>query len=105
MPVGLQEDDEVEFPVVVITDGHSSRTGVKVDSVTSATELRQWLNMADTSGWTQMWDQLFAGFHQEYSRILNVLQDSERATGRVLPLNSDTVLQILALTYGQWGAL
>ena len=74
-----------------------------MDEVSDPTELRQWLNMAETSGWSQMWDQVFDQFHKEYSRILDVLQASERSAGRKLPLNSDTVLQILAMMHGHHG--
>ena len=95
----------MEFPVVVATDGHSSRTGEETDKATDPYELRQWLSMSDTSNWSQMWDQLFAGFHSEYGRILSTLQACEKTgkTPRMLPLNSGTVLQILSLMYGQWG--
>ena len=93
----------VEMPVVIATDGHSSRTGPLTEAQTDAYGLRQWLAMSDTSGWAQMWDQLFKGFHAEYNRILKTWKIGEKRKNRQLVLNPDTVMQILAVMWGRAG--
>jgi hypothetical protein len=73
---------KVELLVCVLTDGHSSRTGEKICAECTAHGLRQWLEMADTSGWAQMWDHLFKGFHAEYS-VFSPSQRPPRGGGSI----------------------
>ena len=93
----------IEFPVVIMTDGHSSRMGERTTAVLRSQQLRIWLDMSKISGWRQMWDQLFKGFHAEYVRIFRSLAQSSRSMKMKMPINNQLVLQIMDLMYGQHG--
>jgi hypothetical protein len=120
----------VEFPVVITTDGHSSRMSAEVegddeettpkliadyqeednypflyggDLVCTVHTLRQWIDMGDCSAFRQMWDQRFGEFHQEYIRFKKVLVRAEEGQGRQLKFTAATVLFILHLIHGDNG--
>ena len=56
------EARKIEWPVVIMTNGHSSRAGELTTRVFRGLQLRIWLDMSKISNWRQMWDQLFKGF-------------------------------------------
>jgi hypothetical protein len=110
----------VELPVIIITDGHSSRMGELTGKALSKFVLRMWLDMGDISNWRQMWDQLFQGFHAEYERIRKHLTlgsrgktalpgsrdrrpQPEDVDKRHMPMNIQTILQIFDLMFGLHG--
>ena len=97
------EARNIEWPVVIMTDGHSSRTSEKTTRVCRGLQLRIWLDMSKISAWRQMWDQLFKGFHAEYVRIYRSLSHSASKYKVKFSINDQLVMQIMDLMYGQHG--
>ena len=98
----LQEFDEyldekqIERPVVLLSDGHSSRLEYDVLAYLQTRKINLFISPPDTTGVTQLLDQLNKNIHQEYER--------EKASmfTEFNSLNREAFMVILANIWQRW---
>ena len=90
--------NDVERPVVVLTDGHSSRYDVDVLRFCEEKKIRQFVSPPDTTGLLQPLDQINSMLHSSYRKCLENKFDSG------VHLNRESFMLILAEIWPNWAS-
>ena len=85
-------------PVVILTDGHSSRFNPEVMRYCRNKQLHQFLSPPDTTGLTQLLDQIFTMLHAAYADKRDQIRLDES-------INRRCFMQILAETWNEWATI
>ena len=88
----------IKRPVVVLTDGHSSRYDLEVLKFCKEKNIHQFVSPPDTTGLLQPLDQINSMLH---SRYRNCLQENFNADDHV---NRETFMKILAEIWPNWAS-
>ena len=87
--------NKVRKPIVVLTDGHSSRYDADVMQFYRKEDIPQFMGLPDTIELTQLLDQVFANLHACYSNEKDQVFDGEK-------VNREGFMQILASIWDVW---
>ena len=82
-------------PIVILTDGHSSRFNPEVMKYCRKKQLNQFLSPPDTTGLTQLIDQKFAMLHAAYTDTRNEMIFDETISRKFF-------MEILAQIWNDW---
>ena len=90
------EEKQIERPVVLLSDGHSSRLEYDVLAYLQSRKINLFISPPDTTGVTQLLDQLNKNIHQEYER--------EKASmfTEFNSLNREAFMLILSRIWDRW---
>ena len=90
------EEKQIERPVVLLSDGHSSRLEYDVLAYLQSRKINLFISPPDTTGVTQLLDQLNKNIHQEYEK--------EKASmfTEFNSLNREAFMLILANIWDRW---
>ena len=90
------EEKQIERPVVLLSDGHSSRMNYDVLSYLESRGIRLFISPPDTTGVTQLLDQLNKNIHQEYEKEKALMFTEFNS------LNREAFMLILSRIWGRW---
>ena len=85
----------MEKPVVMLTDGHSSRFDIDVLRYCRQSDMHQFVGPAETSGLTQLLDQVNASLHSTYSKELDKILLGNH-------VNRELFMEILGKIWRKW---
>ena len=88
-------EKKIQRPVVLLTDGHSSRFSVEVLTFCRKRQIHQFVSPPDTTSVTQLLDQINQSLHSAYRKELE-----ERLTDR--SINREDFVLILADVWNSW---
>ena len=92
------EENNIKRPVVVLSDGHSSRFDSDVLTFLRSKNIRLFITPPDTTGVTQLLDQINQKLYSEYRSAKSVLYSS------FMTINREGFMNILAELWPEWAS-
>ena len=91
-------ENNIQKPVVLLSDGHSSRFDYDVMAFLQSSNIRMFISPPDTTGVTQMLDQLNKNIHHEYRK------EKDEMFIETNTLNKEAFMLILANIWDKWAS-